>query len=127
MTMEEAALAEMIAAIADGSIPRCCNTTASALHRRYWRCSRHRSLRQGMPEVIYGPRKSPEQCVAIVQEMLKYNDGPVLITRVSDAQEASLSSIEMADATGYDRWMIFSTTRPGSAPTTGSSHHRRYI
>ena len=34
---------------------------------------------QGCPGDLR-PGKSPEQCVAIVQEMLEYNDGPVLIT-----------------------------------------------
>src|SRR4051812_30544482 len=29
------------------------------------RVDHHRSLRQGMPEAVYGPGKSPEQCAAI--------------------------------------------------------------
>ena len=28
----------------------------------------HRALRQGAPEAVYGPGKSPEQCVAIIGE-----------------------------------------------------------
>jgi len=50
----------------------------------------HRALRQGLPEAIYGPGKSPEQCVAIVSELLHNGDGPVLITRVSPEQRAAL-------------------------------------
>jgi len=46
----------------------------------------HRALRQGMPEAIYGPGKSPEQCVRIVGELLQHDDGPVLLTRASDDQ-----------------------------------------
>ena len=46
----------------------------------------HRALRQGMPEAIYGPGKSPEQCVRIVGELLRHDDGPVLLTRASDEQ-----------------------------------------
>ena len=46
----------------------------------------HRSLRQGMPEAVYGPGKSPEQCVRIVAELLTNGVGPVLLTRSSDAQ-----------------------------------------
>jgi hypothetical protein len=42
----------------------------------------HRHLRQGVPEAIYGPGKSPEQCVRIVGELLAHGDGPVLLTRV---------------------------------------------
>ncbi|MGA0323894.1 MAG: nickel pincer cofactor biosynthesis protein LarB, partial [Ilumatobacteraceae bacterium] len=100
--MEEAALAEMIAAIADGSITP--DAAVQQLRRLPFAdtgdalVDHHRPLRQGLPEVIYGPGKSPEQCVAIVQEMLEYNDGPVLITRVNDEQVASLNSIDMADA-----------------------------
>jgi NCAIR mutase (PurE)-related protein len=46
----------------------------------------HRALRQGMPEAVYGPGKSPEQCVRIVTELLTHGSGPVLLTRASEAQ-----------------------------------------
>jgi NCAIR mutase (PurE)-related protein len=46
----------------------------------------HRALRQGMPEAVYGPGKSPEQVVRIVAELLAHGDGPVLVTRASDDQ-----------------------------------------
>lgn len=46
----------------------------------------HRALRTGTPEAIYGPGKSPEQCALIVGEMLANGEGPVLLTRVDDAQ-----------------------------------------
>jgi NCAIR mutase (PurE)-related protein len=46
----------------------------------------HRALRQGMPEAVYGPGKSAEQCVRIVDELLKHGAGPVLLTRASDEQ-----------------------------------------
>lgn len=46
----------------------------------------HRSLRQKMPEAIYGPGKSPDQCVRIVGELLEHGTGPVLLTRADDAQ-----------------------------------------
>ena len=35
----------------------------------------HRSLRQGMPEAVYGPGKTPEQCVRIVGELLAPRHG----------------------------------------------------
>ena len=56
------------------------------------RIDHHRALRQGLPEAIYGPGKSPEQCVAIVSEMLENGSGPVLITRVSDEQRKALQA-----------------------------------
>ncbi len=46
----------------------------------------HRSLRQGMPEAIYGRGKTVEQCVAIVGELLANGAGPVLLTRADAAQ-----------------------------------------
>jgi NCAIR mutase (PurE)-related protein len=50
------------------------------------RVDHHRDLRQGMPEAVYGPGKTPEQCAAIVEELLRATSGPVLLTRASDAQ-----------------------------------------
>ena len=46
----------------------------------------HRALRQGLPEAVYGPGKTPEQCVRIVGELLVHGTGPVLLTRASDDQ-----------------------------------------
>ena len=40
----------------------------------------HRNLRTGAPEAIYGPNKSPEQCVSIVGELLEHGSGPVLLS-----------------------------------------------
>ena len=51
----------------------------------------HRSLRQGVPEAVYGPGKSAEQCVRIVTELLDHGDGPVLVTRAADEQVAALT------------------------------------
>ena len=35
----------------------------------------HRALRQGLPEAVYGPGKTPEQCVRIVGELLAHGTG----------------------------------------------------
>ncbi len=56
------------------------------------RIDHHRALRQGLPEAIYGPGKSPEQCVAIVGELLDASNGPVVLTRVSNAQRKALQA-----------------------------------
>ena len=53
----------------------------------------HRALRQGMPEAIYGPGKSPEQCVRIVGELLDHDSGPVLLTRVTDQQAKAVLGV----------------------------------
>ena len=50
------------------------------------RVDHHRSLRQGRPEAVYGPGKTPEQCAAIVAELLDGGTGPVLLTRASEEQ-----------------------------------------
>jgi pyridinium-3,5-biscarboxylic acid mononucleotide synthase len=49
----------------------------------------HRHLRQGLPEAIYGPGKSPDHCVAIVGELLANGTGPVLLTRTDEAQRSA--------------------------------------
>jgi NCAIR mutase (PurE)-related protein len=54
------------------------------------RVDHHRSLRQGLPEAVYGPGKSVAHCVAIVGELLAEPDGgPVVLSRASDDQAAA--------------------------------------
>jgi NCAIR mutase (PurE)-related protein len=50
------------------------------------RVDHHRALRTGMPEAVYGPGKTPEQCASIVAELLASGSGPVLLTRASTDQ-----------------------------------------
>jgi pyridinium-3,5-biscarboxylic acid mononucleotide synthase len=54
----------------------------------------HRHLRQGAPESIYGPGKSPEQCARIVTELLSNGTGPVLLTRASEQQRAACIAVD---------------------------------
>jgi NCAIR mutase (PurE)-related protein len=57
------------------------------------RIDHHRALRQGLPEAVYGPGKTPAQCAANVVELLAGGRGPVLATRLSDEQaEAVLAA-----------------------------------
>jgi NCAIR mutase (PurE)-related protein len=53
----------------------------------------HRTLRQGMPEAVYGPGKSPEQCVRIIGELLHHGTAPVLLTRASEDQRAAVVDV----------------------------------
>ncbi len=46
----------------------------------------HRELRQGVPEAVYGPGKTAEQCVGIIGELLSGSVGPVLLSRASVEQ-----------------------------------------
>lgn len=55
----------------------------------YAKLDHHRAIRHGMPEVIFGEGKSPEQMVGIAGKLLAHN-GNILMTRVSDASNAAL-------------------------------------
>ena len=53
------------------------------------RVDHHRPLRQGFPEAVYAPGKTPAQCAAIVAELVTGpTAGPVLLTRVDEATAA---------------------------------------
>jgi NCAIR mutase (PurE)-related protein len=49
----------------------------------------HRGLRQGWAEAVYGPGKTPDQCAAIVAELLRDGDGPVVLSRATDEQAST--------------------------------------
>ena len=49
----------------------------------YAKVDHHRELRQGVPEVIYGDGKTPEQITGIVKAMLDKGQRLILITRLS--------------------------------------------
>jgi NCAIR mutase (PurE)-related protein len=57
------------------------------------RIDHHRALRQGLPEAVYGPGKTPEQCVRIVGELLTNGTGPVLLTRATEAQLKAVAAV----------------------------------
>ena len=52
----------------------------------------HRGLRQGVPEVIFGEGKTPEQIDAITASLLEGGQGTVLITRLSSEKAAALKT-----------------------------------
>ncbi len=71
----------------------------------------HRTLRQGLPEAVYGQGKTADQCTAIVGELLSGDSGsPVLLTRADDEQAALVladhpggTRVVTGRATGADR------------------------
>jgi NCAIR mutase (PurE)-related protein len=92
--VDEDALRRLLDAVQVGAV-----TTDDALDRLrrlpyadvgFARIDHHRALRQGMAEAVYGPGKTPEQCAAIVSELLaEPGSTPVLLTRADDAQAAA--------------------------------------
>ena len=52
----------------------------------------HRSVRQGVPEVIYGEGKTPEQIDAIASSLLEGGQKTVLITRLSSEKASKLKT-----------------------------------
>ena len=49
----------------------------------YAKVDLHRELRQGVPEVIYGEGKTPEQIMGIINVLVSRSSKPILITRLS--------------------------------------------
>jgi pyridinium-3,5-biscarboxylic acid mononucleotide synthase len=90
--VDEAALRTLIDDVSSGRV------TADEAVRRlarlpfadlgYAKVDHHRALRQGLPEAVYGPGKTPEQCAGIVSELLEGGSpsSPVLLTRADDDQ-----------------------------------------
>jgi hypothetical protein len=71
------------------------------------RIDHHRQLRQGLPEAVYGPGKTPAQCGAIVAELLAGSPGPVLLTRADAAQVEAAA--RAATDVGVEQHTITST------------------
>lgn len=97
--MDASSLRALIEQVADGTV-----TPDDAVRRLrrlpyadlgFARVDHHRDLRQGMPEAVYGPGKTPEHCAAVVEELLGASDGPVLVTRATDPQ---VKAVEAAAA-----------------------------
>jgi pyridinium-3,5-biscarboxylic acid mononucleotide synthase len=69
-----------------------------------------RERRQGLPEIVYGPGKTPSQVTAIVSELLAHNTGPVLVTRIEAAGAAAVLA-EVPDG-AYDAGARLLVWRP---------------
>lgn len=88
--MDEATLRGLIDGIASGTVTA--DDAVARLRRLPFAdvgealVDHHRALRQGLPEAVYGPGKSPDQCIRIIGELLEHGTGPVLLTRAAPAQ-----------------------------------------
>jgi len=91
--MDEASLHRILDDLLSGSLSA--DEVVSRLKRLpyadlgFARVDHHRALRQGLPEAVYGPGKTAEQCAAIVGELLADPaGGPVILSRANDDQAA---------------------------------------
>lgn len=98
--MEQKELTELLRQVADGSVTAC----EAALRIRalpfedigYAHTDIHRSVRQGVGEVIYGAGKTPQQISGIIRSLMDNGQQRVLITRLSaEAAEAVKSSADI--------------------------------
>ena len=76
-----------------------------------------REARLGLPEVVYGPGKTPAQIAGIVARLLAANTGPVLATRVEPDGAAAVLAEPSAVAGAYDAAARLLIWRP--APPRG--------
>lgn len=53
----------------------------------------HRRIRQGVPEVIYGAGKTPEQMISIIDTMKTNGQERILITRLSSESAKSITQV----------------------------------
>ena len=114
--MDEPELRHLLADVASGVCPP--DEAVRRLRRLpfadlgFARVDHHRALRQGVPEAVYGPGKSPEHCAAIVAELLGASSGPVVLTR-ADAPQVAAAAAAAAEA-GHEPGAV---TRSGELAT----------
>jgi len=81
------------------------------------RVDHHRALRQRSGEAVYAPGKTPEQCAAIVAELLSEPGGPVLLTRADgDQVNAALAAEPSGVVTGTGERALVAWRRAGACP-----------
>ena len=73
-----------------------------------------RVRRQGVPEVVYAPGKTPAEMDGIVTALLAHDDGPVLVTRL-DAEPAAALTVTGGRYDAAARVMVW---RPAPARST---------
>ncbi len=93
--MNDAALYDLLEDVAKGRVE--INSAIDSLRSLpfadigFARVDHHRELRQGIPEAIYAPGKTVDECVGIAAEMLDGpSRGPVIMTRVDDDTAATV-------------------------------------
>jgi len=94
--MDETAIKDLLESVKSGA-----TSVASALQRLktapfedlgYAKVDHHRALRHGIPEVIYGEGKTPEQIAAIARSIASSGASPVLMTRLTPEKAAAVAA-----------------------------------
>jgi NCAIR mutase (PurE)-related protein len=95
--MDEASLRQLVADLSAGT---CTADDAVRRLRRlpfsdlgFARVDHHRTLRQHLPEAVYGPGKTPHQCASIIRDLLEEPGGPVILTRADAAQVVAVAEV----------------------------------
>jgi hypothetical protein len=104
--MEAPALRQLLADVRSGAVDP--DEAVRVLRRLpfadlgYAKVDHHRALRQGRPEAVYAPGKTPGQCAGIVAELLgEPGGGPVVLSRADpDQLEACLAAAPGGMVTG---------------------------
>jgi len=71
----------------------------------------HRSLRTGIPEVIYGASKTPQQLISIASSLLKHGE-PLLATRVNPTKASHVQKVLPELSYHRDAQMLTCNSRP---------------
>ena len=80
------------------------------------RVDHHRPLRQGFPEAVYAPGKTPAQCAAIVAELVNGpTSGPVLLTRADE--DSAAAALAQTPGGTYDPVARLGVWKPRSRRT----------
>jgi pyridinium-3,5-biscarboxylic acid mononucleotide synthase len=115
--VDEAALQRLLDDVRTGDVHP---DDALALLRRlpfadlgFARVDHHRALRQGLPEAVYGPGKTPGQTAAIVTELLAADASPVVLTRANDEQAAAALAAN-PDGQRHGTTVVWSPAAPRS-------------
>lgn len=77
----------------------------------------HRELRTGVPELVFGATKTPEQIAAALTELAK--DGGALATRV-DAEKAAKVRALVPDVMWHEAARVLALGRPATRPACAS-------
>jgi NCAIR mutase (PurE)-related protein len=73
----------------------------------YAKIDHHRSLRHGIPEVIYGAGKTAEQIAGIITAMKDYGHHNILVTRVTPEKSEELGRLVAVDYDPVSRIAIY--------------------